>query len=83
MIHNNNVLEPIYIPRALNTGISIILFSRPKQEPALAAANTGKNSGEFLDKNEGEWTGKVEFRREEIPGSRRSKHGYTPTYPRL
>ena len=33
--------------------------------------------------NESEWTRKVEFREEEIGGSRQSMHGYILVYPRL
>ena len=29
-----------------------------------------------MGKNAGEWTGKIEISKEEIPGSRRSMHGY-------
>ena len=42
-----------------------------------------KNSGEVLEKNEGEWTGQVGISKEEIPGSRRSMRGYILTYSRL
>ena len=45
------------------------LFCGPTQEPALATAKTGKTWDWFLAKNEGEWTGKVEISKEEIPGS--------------
>ena len=51
---------------------------------SLATANAGKKKlGRGLEKNEGEWTGKVEFSKEEIPGSRRSIHGCILTYSRL
>ena len=36
-----------------------------------------------MDKNEGEWTGKIDFRKEEIPVSRRSIQGYILTYSRV
>ena len=46
--------EPIYIPRALNGNLHPagwpILFCGPTQEPVLAKANTGKKSGEVLEK---------------------------------
>ena len=42
-----------------------------------------KNSGAVLEKNAGEWTGRVEISREEIPGSRHSMHGYVRTCSRL
>ena len=33
--------------------------------------------------NAGEWTGRIEISKEEIPGSKRSMYGYILTYPRL
>ena len=42
----------------------------------LAKANTGKKSGEVLEKNAAEWTGRAEISKEEIPGSKRSIYGY-------
>ena len=79
--------EPIYIPRALNTGTCIqqgdlILFCGLTQKPVLAAANTG-NSWGWLRKNAGELTRKVENSKEEIPGSKRSMHGNILTDSRL
>ena len=49
----------------------------------LATANTGKKSGEVFEKNAGEWTGRAEICKEEIPGSKRSVYGYVLTYFRL
>ena len=43
----------------------------------LATANTGKNSGEVLEKMQ------VNGSKEEIPGSKRSMYGYILTYSRL
>ena len=40
-------------------------------------------SGEVLEKNAGEWAGRVEISEEEIPGSKRSMYGYILTYSRL
>ena len=61
-------LEPIYIPRALNTGNCIqqgdLLFCGPTQEPVLVTADTGKKIGRGFGKNAGEWTGSVEISRE-------------------
>ena len=37
----------------------------------------------FLGGNAGEWTGRVEISKKEIPGSKLSMYGYIPTYPRL
>ena len=45
----------------------------------LVTANTEKKSGEVLEKNAGEWTGRVEISNEEIPGSERSMCGYLLT----
>ena len=42
-----------------------------------------KKLGEVLEKNAGEWTGRVEISEEEIPGSKRSMYGYILTYSRL
>ena len=44
---------------------------------------TQEKSGEVLEKNAGEWTGRVETSKEEIPGSKRSMYGYILTYSRL
>ena len=48
-----------------------------------ATANTEKKSGQVLGENPGEWTGRVEIGKEEIPGSKRSMYGYILTYSRL
>ena len=50
-----------------------ILFCRPTQEKI--ARGFGKNAGE--------WTGRVEISKEELPGSKRSMYGYILTYSRL
>ena len=42
-----------------------------------------KNSGEVLETNAGEWTGRVESSKEEISGSKRSMHGNILTYSRF
>ena len=44
--------------------------------------NTGK-LGTGFGKNAGEWTGRVEISKEEIPESKRSMYGYILTYSRL
>ena len=59
-----------------------ISFCGPAQEPALAATNTGKTRERFW-KNAGGWTRRVEISKEEIPGSKRSMHGYILTYSRI
>ena len=48
----------------------------------LAKVNTG-NSERGFGKNVGEWTGRVEIGKEEIPGIKRSMHGYILAYSRL
>ena len=59
------------------------MFCGPTQEPVLATTNTGNKSGEVLEKNAVEWTGRIEISKEEIPGSKHSMHGYILTYSRL
>ena len=81
------IFEPIHIPRALNTEICIrqgdLFYSVGlHKNHVLATANTGKNRERF-GKNAGEWTGRVEISKEEIPGSKRSMYGYVLTYPRF
>ena len=48
----------------------------------LATANVG-NIGRGFGKNAGEWTGRVEISKEEIPGSKSSMYNYILTYSRL
>ena len=79
--------EPIYIPSALNTGTclrqGVLLYSAGlHRNHVLATANTGKIGGGFGPKNAGEWTGRVEISKEEIPGSKRSMYDYRLTYSR-
>ena len=82
-----HVLEPIYIPRALNTGTCIqqgnLFYSEGlHRNYVLATANTGKIRRGFR-KNAGEWTGRAGIGEEKIPGSKRSLYGCIPTYSRL
>ena len=75
------------MPRALNTGTCIqqgdLFYSAgPHRNHVLATANTGK-IGRGIGKNAGEWTGRVEISKEELPGSKRSIYGYILTYSRL
>ena len=79
--------EPIYIPRALNTGTCIrqddLFYSAGlHRNQVLATANRGE-IGRGFGKNAGQWTGRVEISNEEIPGSKRSMYGYILTYSRL
>ena len=48
----------------------------------FATANPGK-LGRGFGKNAGEWTGRVEISKEELPGNKRSMYGYILTYSRL
>ena len=80
-------LEPIYIPRALNTGTCIrqgdLFYSAGlHRNHVLATANTGEIRRGFA-KNAGEWTGGIEISKEKIPGSKRSMYGYILTHSRL
>ena len=79
--------EPIYIPQALNTGTCIkqgdlFYYARLHRNHVLATANTG-NIRRGFGKNTGEWTGRIEISKEEIPGSKRSMYSDMQTYPRL
>ena len=79
--------EPVYIPRALSTGTCIrwgdLLYSAGLlRNHVLATANSEEIRRGF-GKNAGEWTGKVEISKEEIPGSKRSVYGFILTYSRL
>ena len=81
------VFESNYIPRALNTGTCLRqgdLFHSAglHRNHVLATANTGK-IGRGFGKNAGEWTGRVEISKGEIPDSKRSMYGYILTYSRL
>ena len=66
------------MPRALNTGTYI-----QQGDLFYSALQHRKKLGEVLEKNAGEWTGRVEISKEELPGSKRSIYGYILTYSRL
>ena len=51
------------------------LILRAYTGTGVATAYTGKAREKFWKKNAGEWTGRVEISKEEIPGSKRSMHG--------
>ena len=79
--------EPIYIPRALNTGTCLqqndrLYSAGLHRNYVLATANTGE-IGRGFGENAGEWTRRVEISKEEIPGSKRSMYSYILTYSRL
>ena len=59
------------------------LFCRPTHETVVGQSQHRKTSGEFFEKNAGEWTRRVEISEEEITGSRRSMRGYVRTCFRL
>ena len=71
-------LEPIYMPRALNTGTCI-----QQGDLFILQANAGKKIGRGFGKNADEWTWRVEISEEELPGSKRSMYGDILTYSRL
>ena len=79
--------EPIYILRALSTGTCIrqgdLFYSVDLHRNHVLARATQEKSGEVLERNAGDWTGRVEISKEEIPGSKRSTYGYILTYSRL
>ena len=79
--------KPIYIPWALKTGTRIkkgdLFYSPGLQRNQYKSKLTQEKLGRGFGKNAGEWTGKVEMNKEEIPGSKRSMHGNILTYTRL
>ena len=58
------------------------LFCGPKQEPCVSHSQHRKNREKF-SKNAGEWAGRVDISKEEIPGSKLSMCGCVLTYSRL
>ena len=64
--------------RALNTGTCI-----QQGDLFYAAGQHRKKIGRGFGKNAGEWTGRVEISKEELPGSKCSIYGYILTYSRL
>ena len=86
--NNNNTCSGAYLYSAgtqhgnLHSASWPIFFGRPTQEPVLATDSTGKTRGRFGEKCR--WrTGKVDFSKDETPGSKRSMCGYVLTYSRL
>ena len=62
--------EPIYIPRALNTGtcikqVDLFYSAGLDRNHVLATANTG-DIGRGFGKNAREWTGRVEISKERL-----------------
>ena len=66
------------MPRALNTGTCI-----QQGDLFYSADQHRKKIGRGFGKNAGEWTGRVEISKEELPGSKCSMYGYILTYSRL
>ena len=79
--------EPIYIPRARNTGTCIrqsdLFILRAYTGTDVSHTQHCKKIGRGFGKNAGEWTGRVKISKEEIPSSKRSMYGYILTYSRL
>ena len=71
--------EPVYIPWALNMGTCIqqgdLFYSAGLHRTGASHSQHRKNNLERFWKNAGEWTGRVEISKEEIPGSKRSMYG--------
>ena len=65
------------MPRALNTGTCI-----QQGDLFYSAGQHRKKSGEVLEKNAGEWTGRVKLSQEKISGSKHSTYDYTLTFSR-
>ena len=79
--------QTIYITWALNMGTCLwqgdqFYSAGLHRNHVLATANTGKIRRGF-GKNAGEWTGRVEISKEEMPGIKCSICGYILTYTRL
>ena len=75
--------EPIYIPRALNTGTCLwqgdLFYSAGlHRKHVLATTNTGEIGRDF-GKHTGKWTGRLETNKEEIPDRKRNMYGYMLT----
>ena len=66
------------MPRALNTGTCM-----QQGDLFYSAGQHRKKIGRGFGKNAGEWTGRVEISKEELPDSKRSMYGYILTYSRL
>ena len=81
------LFEPIYIPRALTTGTCLwygdLLYSAGIHRNHVLATDNTRKIGRGFGQNAGEWTGRVEICKEEIPGIKSSIYGYILTYSRL
>ena len=70
IFHGHSTRDPASVVSDDDQGDLVFFLYGPTQELALAKAHTRKSLESFWKKNEGEWTGKVEISKEEIPGSR-------------
>ena len=77
--------QPFYVSRAPNTGIqqADLFYSAGYTGTSVSQSQRRKKIGRGLEKNAGEWTGRVEINKDEISGSKRSMYGYILTYSRL
>ena len=76
-----------------NTCLGVYLYSAGTQHGNLhptgkhilfyRSTQVSEKPGRGFGKNAGEWTGRVEISKEEIPGSKRSMNGYILIYSRL
>ena len=75
------------MPRALITGTCIqqgdLFYSAGLHRNLCKLQPTQEKIGRGFGKNAGEWTGRVEISKEELPGIKHSMYGYTLTYSRL
>ena len=60
----------------------LFYFAGPHRNRFLATAHIGTTRRGF-GTNAGEWTGRVQISKEEIPGNRRGMQGYILNYTRL
>ena len=87
------VLELIYIPRAVNTGnLHQLSVTMSRMTYFILRASTGtavnhsqqrRSSGEIFEKMQVNRPKVVAISKEEIPGSKKSMYGYILTYSRL
>ena len=80
-----HISEPIYIPGTQHGNLHQLSVTMSRVTCFILPAHTGsgvshsrhrKKIGTVLGKKAGKWTGRVEIREEEMPGSRRSMPGY-------
>ena len=81
---SSQLAEPLWTDPGLKSGFSLreLISMGLHRNHVLAIASTGE-IGRGLGKNAGEWTGRVEISKGEIPSNKRSMYGYILTYSRL